>query len=140
MLLSLDVLTTLSDEKIYSILRSQQEKIYYLPRTVTDLTVCLTESTTPSETLKTESVANLLCDFFPGDFRKPFIRDPIQKRTATSSGANATSSGKSTTYADQFKGSSNKVYPTPNGSTIDACFQNISIPKDRTTVTILIGD
>ena len=120
MLLSLNAFTTLSDEIKYSLLQTQQEEIYYLRRTVTDLTECLKKSTTPSKILEADGVSNSSGDAFLGNFRKSFIRGSIKTGTATSSRTKAASSGQLTTYAEQFKDSSNKVHPTQNASAIDA--------------------
>ena len=47
-LLSLNAVIFLSEINEYSLLQALQEKIYYLRRTLTDLTECLKKATTPS--------------------------------------------------------------------------------------------
>ena len=62
----------------------------------------------PEQNLKTDSVFIFSDDVFLGMFIKRFVKDPIQTRTATSSGTNATCNWKPTIYADHFKESSKK--------------------------------
>ena len=95
----------------------------------------------PEHNFNTDSVSNISGDVFGGNFRKTFIRDPIQTKTAKSWVSNATYSGQLTIYADQFKDSSNKFDPTQDASTIDAYRRHLFFQKDIiTTEAIVIGD
>ena len=54
--------------------------------------------------LKTDSTSNFSGEVFSDKLRTNFIKDPIQTKTATSSGVTAkTSRQQPTNYADQFK-------------------------------------